>query len=84
MKYVHPFIYSLCTIIPMGPDDVLRKGSGSLCEALLCVQAFKDRIIFPNKSRQEFGKTYKGHLLEQETYVGGHVESLREVCCELI
>ena len=25
MKYVHPFIYSLCTIIPMNPDDVLRK-----------------------------------------------------------
>jgi len=23
-KYVHPFIYSLCTIIPMNPDDVLR------------------------------------------------------------
>jgi hypothetical protein len=28
MKYVHPFIFSLCTIIPMNPDDVLRKGSG--------------------------------------------------------
>ena len=29
MKYVHPFIYALCTIIPLSPDDVLRKGSGS-------------------------------------------------------
>lgn len=28
-NYVHPFIYSLCTIIPMHPDDVLRKGSGA-------------------------------------------------------
>ena len=37
MKYVHPFIFSLCTIIPMSPDDVLRKGSGTLCEALLMV-----------------------------------------------
>ena len=27
-KYVHLFIFSLCTIIPMGPEDVLRKGSG--------------------------------------------------------
>jgi DNA polymerase epsilon subunit 1 len=27
-KYVHMFIFSLCTIIPMGPEDVLRKGSG--------------------------------------------------------
>jgi DNA polymerase epsilon subunit 1 len=35
MKYVHPFIFSLCNIIPMHPDDVLRKGSGTLCEALL-------------------------------------------------
>ena len=38
MKYVHPFTYALCTIIPMEPDEVLRKGSGTLCEALLCVQ----------------------------------------------
>lgn len=37
MKYVHPFIFSLCTIIPMNPDDVIRKGSGTLCEALLMV-----------------------------------------------
>jgi DNA polymerase epsilon subunit 1 len=34
MKYVHPFIFSLCTIIPMEPDEVLRKGSGTLCETL--------------------------------------------------
>lgn len=39
LKYVHPFIYSLATIIPMAPDDVLRKGSGGLCESLLMVQA---------------------------------------------
>ena len=26
-KYVHMFIFSLCTIIPIGPGDVLRKGS---------------------------------------------------------
>ena len=38
-KYVHLFIFSLCTLIPMGPEDVLRKGSGTLCEALLMVQA---------------------------------------------
>jgi DNA polymerase epsilon subunit 1 len=42
MKYVHPFIFSLCTIIPMEPDEVLRKGSGTLCETLYvpvgCVQ----------------------------------------------
>ena len=25
MKYVHPFIFALCTIIPMEPDEVLRK-----------------------------------------------------------
>ena len=26
MKYVHLFVFSLCTVIPMGPEDVLRKG----------------------------------------------------------
>ena len=33
------------TVIPLPPDEVLRKGSGTLCEALLMVQAFQV-IIF--------------------------------------
>uniref|UniRef100_A0A3P9H1U2 DNA polymerase epsilon catalytic subunit n=1 Tax=Oryzias latipes TaxID=8090 RepID=A0A3P9H1U2_ORYLA len=77
MKYVHPFIFALCTIIPMEPDEVLRKGSGTLCEALLMVQAFHANIVFPNKQEQAFNKlTDDGHVLDSETYVGGHVEAL--------
>lgn len=38
MKYVHPFTFSLCNIIPLNPDEVLRKGSGTLCETLLMVR----------------------------------------------
>lgn len=41
MSYIHPFIFSLSTVIPMSPDEVLRKGSGTLCEMLLMVQAFQ-------------------------------------------
>ncbi|XP_061624174.1 DNA polymerase epsilon catalytic subunit A isoform X2 [Phyllopteryx taeniolatus] len=77
MKYVHPFIFALCTIIPMEPDEVLRKGSGTLCEALLMVQAFHANVVFPNKQEQVFNKlTDDGHVLDSETYVGGHVEAL--------
>lgn len=77
MKYVHPFIFALCTIIPMEPDEVLRKGSGTLCEALLMVQAYHANIIFPNKQETVFNKLTKdGHVLDSETYVGGHVEAL--------
>ena len=76
MKYVHPFIFSLCNIIPLNPDEVLRKGSGTLCETLLMVEAYKAGVIMPNKEVKEIGKMYKGHLLESETYVGGHVEAL--------
>lgn len=77
MKYVHPFIFALCTIIPMEPDEVLRKGSGTLCETLLMVQAFTANIIFPNKQESALQKwTDDGHLLDSETYVGGHVEAL--------
>jgi len=77
MKYVHPFCYALCTIIPMEPDEVLRKGSGTLCEALLCVEAFNANIVFPNKQESELNKmTEDGHVLESETYVGGHVEAI--------
>uniref|UniRef100_A0A0E0K092 DNA polymerase epsilon catalytic subunit n=1 Tax=Oryza punctata TaxID=4537 RepID=A0A0E0K092_ORYPU len=76
MTYVHPFIFSLATIIPMSPDEVLRKGSGTLCEMLLMVQAFKANIICPNKHQADLEKFYNSRLLESETYIGGHVECL--------
>ncbi|KAK8480739.1 hypothetical protein V6N11_073191, partial [Hibiscus sabdariffa] len=76
MTYVHPFIFSLATIIPMSPDEVLRKGSGTLCEMLLMVQAYKANVICPNKHQSDTEKFYKNHLLESETYIGGHVECL--------
>ncbi|RPA99229.1 DUF1744-domain-containing protein [Choiromyces venosus 120613-1] len=76
MKYVHPFVFALCTIIPLGPDDVLRKGTGTLCEMLLMVQAYQKEIILPNKHKQVEEAFFDGHLLESETYVGGHVESI--------
>lgn len=44
MSYIHPFIFSLATVIPMEPDEVLRRGSGVLCEMLLMVQAYKVRL----------------------------------------
>ncbi|KOM50575.1 hypothetical protein LR48_Vigan08g140200 [Vigna angularis] len=74
--YVHPFIFSLATIIPMPPDEVLRKGSGTLCEMLLMVQAYKANVICPNKHQSDPEKFYNNHLLESETYIGGHVECL--------
>ncbi|KAJ1677332.1 DNA polymerase epsilon catalytic subunit, partial [Spiromyces aspiralis] len=76
MKYIHPFIFSLCNIIPMNPDDVLRKGSGTLCETLLMVQAYEAIVVMPNKHQDPLESTWNGHLIETETYVGGHVEAL--------
>ena len=76
MKYVHPFIFSLCTIIPLNPDDTLRKGTGTLCEMLLMVQAYQKEIVLPNKHKEPREAFWEGHLLDSETYVGGHVESI--------
>ncbi|XP_012159069.1 DNA polymerase epsilon catalytic subunit A [Ceratitis capitata] len=77
MKYVHPFIFALNTIIPMEPDEILRKGSGTLCETLLMVQAYHANIVYPNKQQNELNKlSNEGHVLDSETYVGGHVEAL--------
>ncbi|GAA5968501.1 hypothetical protein JCM11641_007661 [Rhodosporidiobolus odoratus] len=76
MKYVHPFVFSLCNIIPLNPDEVLRKGSGTLCETLLMVEAWQGNVIFPNRHVESHNNMHDGHLLESETYVGGHVEAL--------
>lgn len=41
------------------------------------VEAFHANIIFPNKQEQVLNKmSDDGHVLDQETYVGGHVEAL--------
>lgn len=77
MKYVHPFIFALCTIIPMEPDAVLRKGSGTLCEMLLMVQAYHANIVYPNKQESVHNKlTSDGYVIDTETYVGASVEAL--------
>lgn len=56
---------------------MLRKGSGTLCEALLMVKAFEANIVFPNKQESVLNKlSDDGHVLDSETYVGGHVEAL--------
>lgn len=74
--YVHNFIFSMSTIIPLTPEEVLRKGSGTLCEALLMVEAFRGNIICPNKQTDPITSFHEGHLLDTETYIGGHVECL--------
>ena len=40
------------------------------------MQAYKRGIVLPNKHVDPAEKHYDGHLLESETYVGGHVEAL--------
>jgi DNA polymerase epsilon subunit 1 len=41
------------------------------------VEAFHAHIIFPSRHESELNKmTSDGHVLDQETYVGGHVEAL--------
>lgn len=81
MKYVHPFIFALGTIIPLVPDEILRKGTGTLCECLLMVEAYKAGVPFPRKFVDPPIQTVTAadgtrHILQRQTYVGGRVEAL--------
>lgn len=40
------------------------------------VQSYQANVIMPNKHTDKVGQFFEGHLLESETYVGGHVEAL--------
>ncbi|CAL6065292.1 DNA_polymerase epsilon [Hexamita inflata] len=48
-KFIESFILALCNIIPLNPDSVLRKGTGTLCESLLCVEATEVHLVYPEK-----------------------------------
>jgi DNA polymerase elongation subunit (family B) len=75
-SYIHPFIFSLATIIPMPPDEVLRKGSGTLCEQLLMVEAYRANVICPNKHTSQ---VIKGCILDPVATV--HVQLLScDIC----
>lgn len=65
MKYVHPFIFSLCNIIPLNPDEVLRKGSGTLCETLLMVGGIlSGRIVNNSFGRLKLTKVKSSCLID--------------------
>ena len=76
-KYIQDFIFALCTVIPTHGDEVLRKGSGTLCEMLLMAEAFRANVVFPNKHSEELLQFHNGRLIETSTYEGGRVECLR-------
>ena len=40
------------------------------------MEAYRGRIIMPNRHEDSHGTMFDGHLLASETYVGGHVEAL--------
>lgn len=39
--------------------------------------AYLRNIIFPNKKKENYEKFYRGHFLDNETYIGGKVECLQ-------
>ncbi|XP_953446.1 DNA polymerase epsilon (catalytic subunit), putative [Theileria annulata] len=83
MKFIHNFILALSYIVPLAPNEVLRQGAGTLCENLLMAQAYANNILFPNKHIQKAIRFYtnpeteRQHLVYENTYIGGRVESLR-------
>eukprot|EP00930_Biecheleria_cincta_P017416 TRINITY_DN1385_c0_g1_i1.p1 TRINITY_DN1385_c0_g1~~TRINITY_DN1385_c0_g1_i1.p1 ORF type:complete len:2608 (-),score=472.89 TRINITY_DN1385_c0_g1_i1:198-7172(-) len=79
MKYIHDFVFALSSIIPYCPDDVLRKGSGTLCESLLMGSAQRANVLFPNKHVDPALEFHEGtnRLIEQSTYEGARVECMR-------
>lgn len=74
-RFVNLFIFSLCTLIPLNSLDVLEKGSGTLCEALLIAQAYEKQVLIPDKNKAV--KINYPHVVNNLNYVGGHVECIR-------
>lgn len=76
-KYVHSHIFSVSSLIPLPPVQILCKGAGTLCESLLLAESQHFKILVPSKKKTSGLEYYNGHIVENLTYVGGHVESLK-------
>ncbi|UKK02958.2 DNA polymerase epsilon catalytic subunit [Theileria orientalis] len=83
IKFIHNFILALSYIVPLPPNEILRQGAGTMCENLLMAEAYANGILLPNKHTQKAIRFYtnpeteKQHLVYENTYIGGRVESLR-------
>ncbi|KHN21126.1 DNA polymerase epsilon catalytic subunit A [Glycine soja] len=55
--------------LEVNPEDMVRFAKEK-------PQAYKANVICPNKHQSDPEKFYNNHLLESETYIGGHVECL--------
>ncbi|RHZ75402.1 hypothetical protein Glove_214g16 [Diversispora epigaea] len=76
IQHIHPFIFSLCSIIPMNPEEILRTRTENLCEALLMVEAYRENIIIPQKYENKEERFFNDHFLQDESFIGGHTEIL--------
>lgn len=76
IKYVHSHIFSIASLIPLPTVQILCKGSATLCEALLFAESINFQLLVPSKKRSD-NLEYTCHILENLTYIGGHVESFK-------
>ncbi|KAF5354073.1 hypothetical protein D9756_007254 [Leucocoprinus leucothites] len=92
MKYAQSLVFSLCNIILLNPDEVLKKGSEDSLRDFAHA-TFTGTFIFslfheiskveayrghimPDRHGESHGSMFNRHLLAPEIYVGGHVEAL--------
>lgn len=74
-KFVENFIFALGSIVPLTPDNLLRKGTGSICDTGMLALAKKTHIKIENKPPERSSLLFKDYVCKSETYVGGSVES---------
>lgn len=74
-KFVENFIFALGSIVPLTPDKLLRKGTGTICDTGMLAFAKKKCIKIENKPEEKKCLLFKDKVCKSETYMGGSVES---------
>jgi len=69
----------LCTIIPANPEDLLRKCSGTLYEALLMVEAYTKNIVCPSKHVDPLYPSITGMCLKARLTLVERLNAWRQV-----
>lgn len=74
-KFVEPYMFALGKVSNLNIDDLLRKGSGGICDVSILENYHKKNIKIDSMPTRNVTHVIDDKVCKSSTYIGGYVES---------